>query len=185
MEIQAEKTIRANPMRIDIRKASLEDAQVLALLGRVTFDDAFAHLFADQAALRRYYDDAFSVPGTRRDLLAEDTVFWLALVEELPAAYAKLRKDKTHECLNGQNAAYLQRIYVMKHFSHLGIGNQLMEQVVEEARLRNDRLWLEVWNGNHRAKNFYFRWGFEGVGRVPVAFAQHQFIFDILAKPLD
>ena len=46
---------------IEIRLAKKEDAQFVALLGRITFTETFGHLFRDQKDLIDYYNLTFSV----------------------------------------------------------------------------------------------------------------------------
>ena len=46
---------------IEIRLAKKEDAQFIALLGRITFTETFRHFFRDQKGLIDYYNLTFSV----------------------------------------------------------------------------------------------------------------------------
>ena len=41
---------------IEIRLAKKEDAQIIAILGRITFTETFGHLFRDQKDLINYYN---------------------------------------------------------------------------------------------------------------------------------
>lgn len=53
------------------------------------------------------------------------------------------------------------RIYVVHDFIGKGVGNCLMEYIVELAKeWRMEAIWLAVWEHNHRAIRFYKRWGF-------------------------
>ena len=43
-----------------------------------------------------------------------------------------------------------------------GVGSQLMEASLHEARRKNKEVvWLGVWERNQRAIDFYLKWGFE------------------------
>ena len=44
-----------------IRLAKKEDATYIAMLGRITFFEAFAHLFTDREGLKTYLNTTFSV----------------------------------------------------------------------------------------------------------------------------
>ena len=46
---------------IEIRLAKKEDAQFIALLGRITFTETFGYFFRDQKDLIDYYNLTFSV----------------------------------------------------------------------------------------------------------------------------
>ena len=45
----------------EIRLAKKEDAQFIALLGRITFTETFGHFFRDKQDLLNYYNSTFSV----------------------------------------------------------------------------------------------------------------------------
>lgn len=170
-------------MKIEVKRASLEDASILALLGRITFDESFGHLFKDPQALHDYYNQEFSVATVRANLLNENVICWLAYADDLPVGYAKLEKSRKTEGLTSENVSHLQRIYILKHFLHLKVGLPLLEPVIAETQaLGSAYLWLAVWEGNERAKRFYEKHDFNHLLTKELTFANQEFTFDIIAK---
>ena len=60
---------------IEIRLAKKEDAQFIALLGRITFTETFGHFFRDQKDLIDYYNLTFSVQKKLKMELRNQTTF--------------------------------------------------------------------------------------------------------------
>ncbi len=78
-----------NPLLI--REATVADAAYISLLGRVTFAETFGHHFSDPQDLLDYHERTFTVSKIRAGLQKRNNVFWLAMVDELPVGYAKLK----------------------------------------------------------------------------------------------
>ena len=75
-----------------IRAACPKDAEILALLGRLTFSETFGYLFRDHPDdLRAYLDTTFGVEKIRRSLGKTENAYWLASIRSLPVGYAKLK----------------------------------------------------------------------------------------------
>ena len=63
----------------------------------------------------------------------------------------------------------LNALYVQRGFQGRGIGKRLMAAALQLPRLRSaDYLYLDVWNENRRALQFYARHGFQVVGECDV-----------------
>ena len=60
---------------IEIRLAKKEDAQFIALLGRITFTETFGHFFRDQKDLIDFYNLTFSVQKIEDGIKKPDNIF--------------------------------------------------------------------------------------------------------------
>jgi len=79
--------------------------------------------------------------------------------------FAQLNLASHEDCVSGPNPVELQRIYVVPKSIGLGVGTQLIEYCMEEARKRGYKtFWLGVWENNQRALKFYQKFGFKEVG---------------------
>ena len=107
---------------IEIREAEISDAEFIALLGRVTFTETFGHLFRNQNDLLDYYNKTFSVKKIKKSLKKPNTYYWVAFVNDLPVGYSKLKLDSLSEFIDCKNTSQLQKIYVLKDFLSLKIG---------------------------------------------------------------
>jgi diamine N-acetyltransferase len=63
-----------------------------------------------------------------------------------------------------EDAAQLQKIYVLAEFVGERIGEALLRQGLPEARRRAPTLWLDVLHENKRAIGFYKKHGFAVTG---------------------
>ena len=148
----------------NIRRASIEDAKLLADLGARTFVETFAeeNTPEDMAA---YLAASFSVGRLTEELTDPLSTFFIAEVDGSAAGYAKLHPGEVAEGVEGQRPIELVRLYVAQAWLGRGVGPALMQRCVEEARQMGfQTIWLGVWERNHRAQAFYRKWKFDEVG---------------------
>ena len=119
---------------IIIRKATIEDVISIALLTRVTFREAFGHLFKDKQNLIDYFAKSFSIANLTSKLKDDNNVFWIALVDNLPVGYAKLLKHSPSKFIENTKVSELQRIYVLNDFLNQRIGHLLQDALFEEVK---------------------------------------------------
>lgn len=149
---------------IAIRRASPDDADLLAELGARTFADAFAsdNTPEDMAA---YLSSAFKPAQIASELADPKVTFYLAEVDGEIAGYTKLSAGKAQVEDTGDRPLELVRIYALQKWIGKGVGSALMQHCMEEGRQAGFcTLWLAVWKQNLRAQAFYTRWGFKIVG---------------------
>lgn len=149
---------------MNIRRASVEDAELLANLGARTFVETFAEDNSpeDMAA---YLADSFGVGRLTEELSDPLSVFLVAEVEGSAAGYAKIRSGEASAGVDGPSPVELVRLYVLREWLGRGVGQALMQRCLEEARaLGFQTIWLGVWERNHRAQAFYRKWDFREVG---------------------
>ena len=173
------------PNKIEIRLANNADAECIALLGRITFTETFGHLFRDQHDLLEYYNRTFSVEKIRKGLSNPNNVFWVALVDDLPVGYAKLKLKAKLEFIESENVCQLQKIYVLRDFLSMKIGFELQNRMLGKAREKGfDEIWLSVLQSNDRAVNFYKKNGFQKIGNHRYQIGKEQFEFMAMSKKL-
>jgi len=170
---------------VEIRLAQEEDAQFIALLGRVTFTETFGHLFRDQNDLIDYYNKTFSVQKIEDGIRKQNNVFWIAFVNRLPVGYAKLKLHSRSEFIESKDVCQLQKIYVVRDFLSMRIGFELQESLLKKAKeLGFSQIWLSVLNSNERAINFYEKTGFEKIGNHDFQIGKENFEFTAMLKTI-
>lgn len=150
--------------RLRIRYATATDNTLLAELGAQTFFDSFAadNTPEDMAA---YLDAAFSPKKQAQELADPDSMFLIAELGSDVAGYARLKFGPAPSAIGGQKPVEVARFYICKEWIGKGVGAQLMEACLREARQNGcDVIWLDVWERNPRAIAFYRKWGFTVVG---------------------
>jgi diamine N-acetyltransferase len=170
-------------MDLQIQPATPNDAEIVALLGRVTFAETFGHLFANHAAdLRTYLDRTFAVAKICSSLGEPDNRYWLSHLNGLPIGYAKLKYPSPTSLLPNEDPAQLQKIYVLREFISQGIGKVLLSAVLDNAAQRGLKtVWLDVLKQNTRAIRFYERQGFTPLGDDTYSIGAQTFEFHLMA----
>ena len=170
---------------IEIRLAKKEDAQFIALLGRITFTETFGHFFRDKQDLIDYYNSTFSVQKIEDGIKKSNNIFWIAFVNQLPVGYAKLKLNSSSEFIESNEVCQLQKIYVLKDFLSMKIGFELQNLLLKKAKeLEFKKIWLSVLNSNERAIGFYQKNGFEKIGNHDFQIGKENFEFIAMNKEL-
>lgn len=153
-------------MDLVLRKANLEDAEILAKIGWQSFDEAFSdHPENHPDDMKIYMDEAFSVETISKDLRDEKTVYLIAEADGEAAGYVKMKFDVREDCIEGEKTLELCRLYALDKFIGKGIGKSLMLEFFKLAEeTHRDTVWLGVWEYNYRAQEFYKKFGFEKCG---------------------
>ena len=150
---------------VRIRRATVADAEALALFGARTFSEAFA---ADNTAedMRLHLRSAWRPELQHAEILDETLDTLLACDERgALAGFAQVRAAQPPSGIATRNPVELKRFYVDKPWQGQGVARQLMDAVETQTRARDAReLWLGVWERNERAQAFYRKCGFRKVG---------------------
>jgi diamine N-acetyltransferase len=166
-----------------MRRATIDDAAKLSLIGAASFLETFANDHpgdATVAFIRDYHSDA----AWAVTLAKPDSAVWI--VEEAagcPIGYAVLSAGSLPGTTTGD--AELKRIYVLSKWHGTGIGRDLFDAAEAEARARGaTRLVLSVYKRNARAIRFYEKQGFTVIGEAIFAEFPFEFSDNVLAKTL-
>lgn len=151
-----------------IVKVSSAQLQELRELSISTFVDTFSKA-NNPENIAAYLAKALNENQLLTELAKPDSSFYFIQKERQTLGYLKLnaKNAQTDQVLD--NALEIERIYVIKKAQGKGIGKQLLQFALEEARKRSLLcIWLGVWERNEKAIAFYQRHGFE-------VFADHPF----------
>jgi diamine N-acetyltransferase len=152
---------------ITVRRATLDDVNLLTKLGAQTFNEAFA---ADNTPqnMAAYLASNFNVAQQTGELADDSSTFLIAEVDGSAAGYAKLHAGAPAENVKGTEPIELVRLYVSRSWLGRGVGEVLMRACLDEARGAGYKtIWLGVWERNARAQAFYRKWNFHAVGEYP------------------
>ena len=147
-----------------IRRATIEDAELLSELGARTFIETFA---ADNSEenMSAYLTAAFNSEQQTCELNDPRRSVFIAEMEGVAVGYAMLMPGETPSEIKGEKPVELVRLYVSKDCIGNGVGAALMRACLDEAASQNfQTIWLGVWENNHRALAFYRKWEFVEVG---------------------
>ena len=168
----------------EIRQADIADAKVLAMLGVVTFFEAY---YEQDAAgdLANYVTETFAVDKIASEFADPATTYLIAYRGEKAVGYAKLIRDAREDGVTGVRPIELKRIYTVERVWGTGVGLALLEHCRSLAKSEGfDTLWLGVWQENQRGQNFYRKHGFRKVGTITFPYGDSVGINDVLEIPL-
>lgn len=151
-------------MSFSLREATVDDAVLVADISRQTFYDSFA---ADNTKedMDKFLREQFTRGKLMLEVGARNNTFFLAYYNNEIAGYLKLRDAGKPAALSGMNVLEIARLYALSTMIGKGVGRLLMQKSIDTAQEGNkEAVWLGVWEKNHRAIDFYTRWGFEKFG---------------------
>jgi ribosomal protein S18 acetylase RimI-like enzyme len=152
-----------------VRTCTNDDIAALVGLGAQTFRETFESLNAEEN-MELYLQSNFTGKRISDELSEQGALFFIAEHDGSAIGYGRIRNSKGESALNGYRAMEIERIYAVKNSIGKGVGSALMQACLDHAKKSGyDLVWLGVWEHNHRALEFYAKWGFE-------KFSQHTFM---------
>ena len=147
-----------------IRRANVDDAEVLSALGARTFSETFRHLY-DPEDLNAFMADVYSVEKTGRDLADPRRALWLVEEGGEAIGYALAGPCDLPHAEVTPACGELKRIYFVQGRQGGGLGRRLFAEVMDWLQSEGQRsVWIGVWSENFGAQRFYARHGIEQVG---------------------
>jgi diamine N-acetyltransferase len=147
------------------RRAGKADAAKVRDLFCRSYADTFGHTY-QPGVMERWFEE--SCPLERFESECTDADFAVFLAEDgagLLRGYCTLGPYDI-EPETTKRWWVLRQLYLDPTAKGTGLGQQLLDQAIAEARARGfEELYLTVWIENHRARRFYVRNGFVEVGR--------------------
>lgn len=143
---------------IEIRKANIQDAEILALLGRITFIESHSDFVQNDDAVQTFCNTEFDVLKIREDVLDKNQLFWLIYSKGLPVGFARVILNKPNAILKSENVCKLDKIYILNDFINLKLGSKLHTTIIKEIQdLNFEYIWLVTYIYNYKAIKFYER----------------------------
>lgn len=165
------------------RAATIADAPALATLGRDTFVAAFGHLYRpeDLAAFLAEVHNPDAVAG---EIAGDECTHRLVEHEGALVAFCKLRyPTKFGAYSDAANPIELGQLYALPGYTGSGIGAQLMDWALAQAREGgHDAVLLSVYSENFGAQRFYQRYGFAKIADITFQVGEHldpEFLYEL------
>ena len=155
------KTFEPSPV---IRRATLDDASALAILGAATFTETFGHLYPPED-LQIFLLTSHSLESWQRTLGEPLNAVWIAELDGEQIGFLLVGPCKLPVQNCEPTAGEVKQLYVLAQHHNLRLGTRLMELGLAwlEAEGRAP-IYVGVWSENYGAQRFYARYGFSKVG---------------------
>ncbi|MBL7743157.1 MAG: GNAT family N-acetyltransferase [Chitinophagaceae bacterium] len=172
-------------MHITIIKANFAHAAVIASIGKKSFRNAFGQLFKSKEELFDYLEHAYDPVKLTKSLKKGENVYFLAMIENVPAGFAKVKINSLNEYIEPIAQMELQKLYVLPEYQGTGAGTALIEEVKRFAHdINPDYLWLDTYINNEKAIRFYEKNGFEKLGKDLFTIGTQTFDYYIMGMPV-
>jgi ribosomal protein S18 acetylase RimI-like enzyme len=159
-EVMGEKDV-VRVDKVNVREASDADIPALGVMAGKAFRDAYTGKMPEDDLLA-YVGKAFSQEQLLAEWQDDQYLFLLAFYGQELAGYAKISTKARPERKEVDKYIELDRLYLLTAYQGQQIGKLLMEHCIGYAREHGfPELWLNVWERNTVAIQFYQRWGFE------------------------
>jgi ribosomal protein S18 acetylase RimI-like enzyme len=145
---------------IAITRVTPPDLPALQHISRQTFVDTFAPHNTEED-MQQYLAESFSTQRLNAELQFPGAEFYFARIADRVVGYIKVNTGAAQTELQDGRAMEIERIYVLKAYHGLQVGQRLYEKAVQLARDKGlTYIWLGVWEKNGRALRFYEKNGF-------------------------
>ncbi len=147
-----------------IEPAGENDFELLSELGRLTFLESHGHS-APPGVINDYVKKQYDINTVKAELSDAVNIIHIISYNNKPAGYSKIVLNSPHPAINEKNITKLERLYLLKEFYDLKLGNELFKFNLDISK-RNEQAgtWLYTWKENPRAIRFYTNQGFEIIG---------------------
>ncbi|MEJ0103224.1 MAG: GNAT family N-acetyltransferase [Bacteroidota bacterium] len=171
-------------MNRTVRKANEYDAEMISLIGKISFRDAFGNVF-DKDNLEEYLKNVYNPDKIEVSINKENNAWFVAELDDRPVGFAKVRKFSLNDEIESVSQVQLEKIYVLPGYQDRGAGSLLLDEVLNLAHeLSPDYIWLDVYTGNEKAIRFYERNGFKKETTYYQGFGSRHFGFHLMALPV-
>lgn len=149
---------------IAFQACTINDCNVLTQIGIRTFREAYEPV-EDPVQFQIYIDEAYDEDKISLELQNPESGHFFLKKENEIAGYLKVNIGESQTEEMGEEYLEVQRIYLLKKFYRQGLGTVLIQKAIELAKQKGKtKIWLGVWEENHRALSFYRNMGFVKTG---------------------
>lgn len=151
-------------MSIRIKAFNSTEVETLAQLSIETFIESHGHS-AHEDDIQAYVALNFNLKKLTEDLQDSRIYFNKIYVNDQIAGYSKLILNEPHPLIQITPVAKFERLYLLKDFYGMGLGEKLLEHNIEIAKFHDQKgLWLFVWTENKKGLQFYGKSNFKSIG---------------------
>ena len=154
---------------IKVRKITSVDLTDLVKISRQTFNETFEEVNSEED-MQKYLSENLSEEQLQSELDNPESEFYFAENKDEILGYLKLNSGNSQTENKTENSIEIERIYVLKEFLRMKIGQLLLYHSTQTAKEKKaEFIWLGVWEHNERALKFYGKNGIE-------VYSKHDFV---------
>lgn len=147
-----------------VRRATVEDAEVLGIIGPASYAEAYCYLWDRPDA----YSDQLQTFGLRafESLLAcPEARFWIGEVRGTVVGFLLMIVGSVDPVERRSGGAEIPRIYLIGPAQRTRLGRLLLDAAIKQAASEGlSHVWLDVMASATAARRAYAKWGFREIG---------------------
>ncbi len=148
-----------------VRKIAIIDLTDLVKISRQTFAETFEEVNTEED-MQKYLSENLSEEQLKSEIENPQSEFYFAENGSEILGYLKLNSGTSQTENKNKNSVEIERIYVLKKFLRMKIGQLLLDHSIKIAKEKNTKfIWLGVWENNEPAIKFYKKNGFQIYGK--------------------
>ena len=121
---------------IDIARATIEAALLLADLSTVTFIQTYTGTCSDEDMVE-FLEYNFQESILEQELSNNENHLYLAFVDECPAGFIRFKEVDTLIDAKPGKSVFLKSLYVLNEFHRQKVGTALLEFIIELAAIKS------------------------------------------------
>jgi ribosomal protein S18 acetylase RimI-like enzyme len=158
------KPNKTNSM-IDILKATINDAEIIAKLGKQTFIESHGHS-ASETDIDTFVAKYYNTKTVAKEFDSDKVHYYIIKLNGLAVGFSKIELSSPNKNVADLNITKLARLYLLKEHYGQNLGATLFNFNIELSKAKKDKgIWLNVWVENQKAIIFYKKHGFKIVGK--------------------
>ncbi len=148
---------------VSIIKANETFSDLLSEIAKITFIESHGSS-AESEDINNYVAENYSIDNLKKELQDSANIYHILYYNHQIAGYSKIILNSPYKNSKTKNVSKLERIYLLKRFYNLGLGQKLFEFNVSFIKENKQTgIWLFVWKKNQRAITFYQKNGFVSI----------------------
>lgn len=148
----------------DILKATVNDAELIAQLGKQTFYESHGHS-ASNADIDAFVAKHYTTKVVAAEFDDPKVMYHLIKYNGTVVGFSKIEISSPDNNIAEPNVTKLARLYLLDGYHGKNLGATLFDFVIDYSQQKHDKgIWLHVWVENEKAVRFYKKNGFKIVG---------------------
>jgi ribosomal protein S18 acetylase RimI-like enzyme len=150
---------------IEIVKANVSNANLIAQLGQQTFYESHGHS-ASKTDIDSFVLKYYNVNTLAEEFANPKVNYHIIKYNNTPVGFSKVELNSPNQNIPETNVAKLARLYLLEDYHGKNLGASLFDFIIKYSKeVGKTGIWLHVWVENKKAIKFYEKSGFNIVGK--------------------